>query len=266
MLGHIIAIAKNTFREAIRNKILYILLAFAMILIIFSVILSALSIGQEGKIIKDVGLFSITFFGVLIAIMVGIGLIYNELDKRTIYVIISKPIHRFEFVLGKFFGLIMTIFVNMVIMTVVFLALLVFRHFTISAVLIEAIALTFLELVVVTGLATLFSSFSTPILSAVYTFLIYIAGHLTDDLIRFAQQITTQHSDAKVTAADRILAKIAVIVSWILPQLEKFNIRNQAVNGVAITENIPLNIVYGILYTACILFVASICFSKRNFK
>lgn len=266
MLGHIVAIAKNTFREAIRNKILYILLAFAMILIIFSVILSALSIGQEEKIIKDVGLFSITFFGVLIAIMVGIGLIYNELDKRTIYVIISKPIYRFEFVLGKFFGLVLTILVNVVIMTAVFFALLLFRHFSIPAVLVKAIGLTVLELVVVTGLATLFSSFSTPILSAVYTFLLYIAGHLTDDLIRFAQQITTPKSWSPVTSTDKILAKIAIVVSWILPQLQKFNIRNQAVNGVAITENIPLNVIYGILYTACILFIASICFSKRNFK
>src|SRR3990172_549606 len=155
MLGRITAIAKNTFREAIRNKILYILLAFAMILIIFSVILSALSIGQEEKIIKDVGLFAITFFGVLIAIMVGIGLIYNELDKRTIYVIISKPIHRYEFVLGKFFGLVLTIVVNIAIMSLVWIILLQLRHFTITPLLFQAVFLTVIELIVVTALATL---------------------------------------------------------------------------------------------------------------
>lgn len=266
MLGRITAIAVNTFREAIRNKILYILLAFAMVMIIFSLVLSALSIGQDEKIIKDVGLFSITFFGVLIAIMVGIGLIYNELDKRTIYVIISKPIHRFEFVLGKFFGLVLTIIVNVFIMTVVFFALLLLRHFTIPMVLVNSILLTILELVVVTAMATLFSSFSTPILSAVYTFMLYIAGHLTDDLIRFAQQLLTNKPWHQVTSLDRILAKLAVFISWVLPQLEKFNIRNQAVNGIPITENIPLNVLYGILYTSCILVIASVCFSKRNFK
>ena len=126
--------------------------------------------------------------------------------------------------------------------------------------------MTVLELIVVTALATLFSSFSTPILSAVYTFLLFIAGHLTDDLVRFAQQITTEKPWAPVSQADKIMGKIAIIISWVLPQLEKFNIRNQAVNGVAITENLPLNMVYGLLYTACVLFIASICFSKRNFK
>lgn len=266
MIGQINVITINTFREAIRNKILYILLVFAMVLIIFSVVLSALSIGQEEKITKDVGLFSITFFGLLIAVMVGIGLIYNELDKRTIYVIISKPIPRYEFILGKFFGLVLTIVVNVAIMTAVFFALLLIRNFSITPALIGAILLTLLELIVVTALATLFSSFSTPILSAVYTFLLFIAGHLTDDLIRFANHLLTERQWDAVTAWDKILANTSVVISWILPQLNKFNIRNEAVSGVPITDNIFLIVIYGILYTICVLFIASLCFSKRNFK
>ncbi len=266
MLGRILAIATNTFREAIRNKILYILLAFAMVLIIFSIVMSALSIGQDEKIIKDVGLFAITFFGVLIAIMVGIGLIYNELDKRTIYVIVSKPLHRYEFVLGKFFGLVMTLLVNVGIMSAVYLALLAVKGYSIPFVLIQAILMTVMELVVVTALATLFSSFSTPILSAVYTFMLYIAGKLTDDLIRFASQMMTEKAYDPVTVADKLMAKTAITISWILPQLEKFNIRNQAVNGIPITDSLMMNTLYGLLYTGCILFIASVCFSKRNFK
>jgi ABC-type transport system involved in multi-copper enzyme maturation permease subunit len=266
MLGRILAIATNTFREAIRNKILYILLAFAMVLIVFSIVMSALSIGQDEKIIKDVGLFAITFFGVLIAIMVGIGLIYNELDKRTIYVIVSKPLHRFEFVLGKFCGLMLTILVNVGIMSAVYLGLLLVKGYAIPFVLIQAILMTLVELMVVTALATLFSSFSTPILSAVYTFMLYIAGKMTDDLIRFAAQLMTPKVMNPVTTADKIMAKVAVTISWILPQLEKFNIRNMAVNGTPITDSLLLNTLYGFLYTACILFIASVCFSKRNFK
>jgi ABC-type transport system involved in multi-copper enzyme maturation permease subunit len=266
MWGRLSAIATNTFREAIRNKILYILLAFAVVMIAFSLVLSALSIGQDKKIIQDVGLFSITFFGVLIAIMVGIGLIYNELDKRTIYVIISKPIHRFEFVIGKFMGLVLTILVNVLFMSIVFFALLYFMGIGVSLILVKAILMTCIELIVITALATLFSSFSTPILSSVYTFMLFIAGHLSDDLIRFAGQMLKATPERAVTFANKVMASIAYFISWVLPQLEKFNIRNQAVNLTPITENLMLNAAYGILYTACVLFVASICFSKRNFK
>jgi ABC-type transport system involved in multi-copper enzyme maturation permease subunit len=266
MWGRISAIATNTFREAIRNKILYILLAFAVVMIAFSLVLSALSIGQDKKIIQDVGLFSITFFGVLIAIMVGIGLIYNELDKRTIYVIISKPIHRYEFVLGKFMGLVLTILVNVLFMSLVFFGLLYIMHIGVSLVLVQAILMTCIELIVVTALATLFSSFSTPILSSVYTFMLFIAGHLSDDLIRFAAQMLKATPERTVTFTNIAMAKTAIFISWVLPQLEKFNIRNQAVNLTPITDNLMLNAAYGILYTGCVLFIASVCFSKRNFK
>lgn len=267
MFGRIKAIAMNTFREAIRNKILYILLAFAMVLIVFSVVMSALSIGQEERIIKDVGLSAISIFGVLIAIMVGIGLIYNELDKRTIYIIVSKPIHRFEFVLGKFFGLVFTIIVNVLIMTAVFFGLLLIQKFSITPMMVKAIGMTIFELTVVTALATLFSSFSTPILSAVYTFMLYIAGTMTDDLIRFAKKVMEVGPDQTAPSfISVVMSKTAIVISWILPQLNQFNIRNEAVNLQPVTVSMGWSILYGLLYTACILFIASICFSKRNFK
>ncbi|MDI6783862.1 MAG: ABC transporter permease subunit [bacterium] len=299
MIKRIAAIAMNTFREAIRNKILYILLVFAVVMILFSVILAILSIGQEQKIIKDVGLSAIIFFGVLISIMVGIGLIYNELDKRTIYVIVSKPIHRYEFVLGKFFGLLLTLAVNVVLMSVVFFLLVLFRQpvtqiidqfvFWLGRVtphemwlmlkhaastfsqglnnlpellpLTKAIAFSFLELTIITALAVMFSSFSTPILSAVFTFILFIVGHMTQDLLMLAQNLAK-----KGTGIAMVIANFAQFVAYILPDLEVLNIRNHVVSGVPVTWSLTQAAVYALFYTACVLIIAMVAFERRNFK
>ncbi|MFB3896853.1 MAG: ABC transporter permease [bacterium] len=299
MTKRIGAIAINTFREAIRNKILYILLVFAILLILFSVILAILSIGQEQKIIKDVGLSAILFFGVLISIMVGIGLIYNELDKRTIYVIVSKPIHRYEFVLGKFFGLLLTLAVNVVMMSVVFFLLVLFRQpvttlidqviFWLGRVtnqqmwdiiksalatfsqginnlpellpLMKAIAFTFLELTIITAIAVMFSSFSTPILSAVFTFILFIVGHLTQDLLLLAQNLAK-----KGTAISLLISYFAQIFAYILPDFEVLNIRNHVVSNIPVTWSLTQSAVYAICYTSCVLIIAMVAFERRNFK
>lgn len=299
MFKRISAIAINTFREAIRNKILYILLVFAILMILFSVILAILSIGQEQKIIKDVGLSAILFFGVLISIMVGIGLIYNELDKRTIYVIVSKPIHRYEFVLGKFFGLLLTLAVNVVLMSVVFFLLVIFRQpvttlidqviFWLGRVsgkemwdiiknaasmfsqgfsnlpelglLIKAIAFTFLELTIITAIAVMFSSFSTPILSAVFTFIMFIVGHMTQDLLLLAQNLAK-----KGTGLAIVISYFAQFVAYILPDLEVLNIRNYVVSGVPVTWSLTQSAIYAVFYTCCVLIIAMIAFERRNFK
>lgn len=261
MFKRVSAIAINTFREAIRNKVLYILLAFALVMIAFSIVISALSIGSEEKIIKDVGLSAITIFGVLISILVGIGLIYNELERRTIYIIVSKPIKRYEFVIGKYLGLLLTIATNVAIMSGGFFLLLLIKGLSISFSLAGAILLTFLEIAVVTAIATLFSSFSTPVLSAVFTFLIFVAGHLTDDLLKFAELVSK-----KEVAYAKILAALSRIVSYILPDLETFNIRNHVVSGVPVAWDLRFSVVYGILYIGCVLILSAIIFSYRNFK
>lgn len=299
MVKRIAAIAINTFREAIRNKILYILLVFAILLILFSVILAILSIGQEQKIIKDVGLSAIIFFGVLIAIMVGIGLIYNELDKRTIYVIVSKPIHRYEFVLGKFFGLLLTLAVNVILMSVVFFLLVIFRQPITTVIdqtifwfgratpgqiwdlikanagtltqgfnnlpelipLCKAILFTYLELTVITALAVMFSSFSTPTLSAIYTFILFIIGHLTQDLLLLAQNLAKKGTGLAV-----LISGFAKTVAYLLPDLEILNIRNHVVSNVPITWNLGYAAIYALLYTICVLIIAMAAFERRNFK
>src|SRR5688572_10435954 len=121
------AIAANTFREAIRDRILYLLLAFAILMIVSSRVLSLLTVGAEEKIVKDVGLASLSLFGVATAIFVGVGLVFKEIEKRTVYTLISKPISRSQFILGKYLGLVMVLAVNLSIMTAVFYLLLMLK-------------------------------------------------------------------------------------------------------------------------------------------
>src|SRR6266511_747058 len=179
------AIARNAFREAVRDRVLYNLIVFALLLIAGAIFLGELSAGQEAKIIVDLGLSAILLFGVFIAIFVGVGLVYKELERRTLYAIFSKPVGRSEFLIGKYLGLCLTLLVNVAVMGAgVSLALIYVSHGWDQLVLTiwPAILLIYVELMLLTGVALLFSSFSSPALSALLTFFVFIIGHFSADL------------------------------------------------------------------------------------
>ena len=158
------AVAFNTFREAIRDRILYSLLVFALAMIGGSLVLSTLSVGGEVRIIKDLGLAAIGLVGTLIAVFIGVGLVHKEIERRTLYAIITKPIRRAEFVLGKFLGLALTLAVNVTIMGAGLLFLASAMEARVAWERLLPVGLTFLKLMVVTAIAVLFSTFSTPTL------------------------------------------------------------------------------------------------------
>ena len=162
-------IALNTFREAVRDKILYAMLVFALVLIGGSLLVAELTIGEYEKIIKDLGLSLISIFGLMIAIFVGIGLVYKEIERKTIYTIASKPVPRWQFLLGKYLGLVLTLAAEVSIMGLGFALILQLSGAGERLVLLPALWLTFVELLVVTAIAILFSCFSTPTLSALFT-------------------------------------------------------------------------------------------------
>ena len=162
-----LAIALNTFREAVRDRVLYLILAFAVVMILASVLLSLITVGSEQKIIEDFGLAMNALFGTATSLLLGLGLVYKEIERKTIYTLLSKPIRRSEFLLGKYLGLCLTLAVNMIIMSAAFFGLLVLRGTAIGDLWI-AVVLTFFELLLVTAIAVFFSSFSTPILSALF--------------------------------------------------------------------------------------------------
>jgi ABC-type transport system involved in multi-copper enzyme maturation permease subunit len=252
----IAVIALNTFKEAIRDKILYNFLIFAFFMMLASIFLGTLTIGEQIKIVKDVGLACISIFGVLISIFVGIGLVYKEIDKKTIYNIISKPISRFQFLLGKYLGLLLTVLINVITMIFALLVILYFISGTIAFTLLTAVFLIMVELMLIISIALLFSTFSTPTLSAIFTLAIYIIGHLTSDIKIFG------------SGTESIVTKgFTNFLYYALPNLENFNIKAEIVHGLSVSrEFIIFSLCYGLIYIGLVLLLAGIIFSIRDFK
>jgi len=250
------ALAINTFREAIRDKVLYSLIFFAVLMIGLSVILDNLTIGEPTKIIKDFGLASIEIFGVLIAIFVGIGLVYKEMERKTIYNILSKPIHRYQFIIGKYLGLILTLLVEVLTMSMAFFSILYFYEGKITLALLPAIGMIFIALTIITAFALLFSSFSTPILSGLFTLSFFIIGHLTPDLLALGKKADSQ-----------TLRYITKALYYIFPNLEYFNIKGQVVHQLPLEKGyLFFASLYGLFYILIILLLSMVIFQNRDIK
>src|SRR5438445_12247494 len=189
------SIALNVFRESVRDKVLYNLVFFAVLLIAVSYLLGQLTAGQDVKIIKYLGLAAMSVFGLFIAVFIGIGLVSKEVERRSIYSLLAKPVQRYHIVGGKYLGLILTLVVNVAIMTVALYAVLAYMAWgevytqlkgydpvTMDPMMMKAVGLILVELAVVTAIALFFSTFSTPIMSAGFTFGLYCVGHFSSIL------------------------------------------------------------------------------------
>lgn len=250
------AIAYNTFREAVRDRVLYNLVLFVLLLTGGAVFLGELSAAQEAKIIVDMGLSAMLLFGVFIAIFVGVGLVYKEIERRTIYAIFSKPVGRGEFLLGKYLGLCLTLAVNVAVMGAgVSLALLYVRggYDPLALRIWPAVALLYVELMIVVAVALLFSSFSTPALSALLTFFVFVIGHFSAELKNIA-----------ATGAARLAFSA---LYYVLPNLSNYAYITAASHGqTPTTENFLGALLYGLVYIAVLLAASALVFKRRNFK
>lgn len=252
----IAALALNTFRESIRDRIFYSLLAFAVLMLGFSLVLGNLTIGDEIKIIKDFGLAAISLFGVLIAIFVGISLVYKEMEKRTIYVILANPISRYQFVIGKYLGLSLTLLVEVVVMTGGLLALCYFKQQAIPWELFMAIVPIWFELQLILAVALLFSTFVSPFLSGLCTLAVFIIGHLTLD---FKQLVVNLDNPA--------LKKTADFFYYTFPNLEALNFKARVVHGIDIPwAEFFFSLGYAACYTVMILSLALFIFNRRDIR
>jgi len=249
------AIALNTFKEAIRDRILYLLLFFAAVCLLMSRVLSLLTVGDPLKIIRDVGLSAISLFGMLMAILIGTGLVYKEIDKRTIYTLLSKPIHRFQFILGKYLGLVFTLFIMIALMGIIFLAVIYFYSFQIEWRMFLALGFLFLELCLITSVAIFFSCFSTPILSSIFSLSFYLIGHLSWGLETLIKKMPS--------GGKRVLAQG---LYTFLPDLENFNFKTEIIHHLPIPAKLLFfSSFYGIFYTLFVLALAVLIFRKRDF-
>jgi len=256
MVGRIRAIAANTVREAIRNKILYALVFFAVLLIGVGVLLSTLSYVEQERIIQDVGLSAIRLFSALIAVFLGVGLIHKEVDRRTIYTIVTKSVARWEFLLGKYLGLVATVWLQVAVMSAAFLAVsaltgapLLSQHFM-------ALVLTAFEVALLIAIATFFSSFTTPMLASFFTGGFYVVGHLTRDLKQLGGQ-----SDSEAVKA------VAAWLYRMLPDLESFNLTTEALHGLPVTPaEVWLPMAYGAMYATVVLLLGMVVFHYKDFR
>jgi ABC-type transport system involved in multi-copper enzyme maturation permease subunit len=261
-------VAVNVFKESVRDKVLYSIIAFAVLLIASSLLIGGLTAGQDIKIIKDLGLASISIFGLGIAVFIGIGLVWKEVEKRSIYALLPKPMRRQDFLLGKYCGLVLTLAINVAVMTVAFYAVLALMHATVmpnvrgsggpaaDPAMLKAIALVMLELMLVTAIALLFSTFSSPFLSALFTVGLWIAGHFNNDLRNFGAVVDSP-----------LLARAARATYYVLPNFAAFDVKAQVVQGQPVPgAYVVLTCLYGLTYIALVLVGAVLVFARRDFK
>ena len=259
MLARIAAIASNAFREAVRDRVLYNLVLFVLLLTGAAVFIGELSGGQERKIIVDLGLSAMLLFGVFISIFVGVGLVYKEIERRTVYTIFAKPVSRGEFLVGKYLGLCMTLLVNVVVMGAGVSLALIYVSGGIDPLVISiwpTILLLYVELMIITSVALLFSSFSSPALSALLTFFVFIIGHFSADLKNLATSLGS-------TSARWFFSALY----YLLPNLANLSFITPAAHGERPSAPyVGISALYSLLYIAVVLAAATLIFSRRNFK
>jgi ABC-type transport system involved in multi-copper enzyme maturation permease subunit len=251
----IYAIALNTFREAVRHRILYLLFLFAAGLIASARVLGELTVGDKLKIIADVGLSGISLSAAMIGLFLGIGLVSREMERRTIHVVLAKPIARAHFLFGKALGLTATILVVVVLLGLELLTVLYVFSGEWKWILMESAFLAFFEALVILAFSVAFSTFTTPILAAFYTLAFYVIGHLSWTFQMLASR-----------AADEGLESFWYAVYLVLPNLERFNIRAELVHGVPVDfrYGVALPALYGVLYALFLLLAASVIFERKD--
>jgi ABC-type transport system involved in multi-copper enzyme maturation permease subunit len=251
-------IASNTFREAVRDRVLYNLIAFALLLSGAAILVGQISIEIEKLVVINLGLTAVSLFGVVIAIFIGIGLVSKEIEKKTLYTVLSHPVRRWEFIVGKFFGLAGTLVVNTFFMAIgVFVALFYVAHTFVRADALIFVALYFivLEFLIICSLALLFSSFSSPLLSAVFAFSLFVIGSFAEDLRNFAGM------------AHGISRWLATGAAYLVPNFSAFNVITSIAHQQPIAGQIILhNTLYALFYAAMAISGAVLIFDRRDLK
>ena len=251
----LVAIARNTFREAIRDRVLYLFLGFGVLLLASSKLFGMLTVGDELKVIKDLGLAGVQLFGMLIAVMLSVLLISREIDDRTVYNILAKPVARWQFLLGKYLGLVATVALNVALMGLLLLAVVALFGGGFAPRLLIPVAMTFLELVLLAAFAALFAVVTKPMLGSVMTLAVFVIGHVTHDLWLLVQTVPSE-----------VTRVMVAVVYYTLPNLERFNFRTEAVHGLPIPPAaLGWALLYGVAYTALVLVLACLRLARRDF-
>jgi ABC-type transport system involved in multi-copper enzyme maturation permease subunit len=263
-------VAVAAFRESVRDRVLYSLVGFAALLIGASVLIGQLTAGQDVKIIKDLGLAAMSIMGTFIAIFIGIGLVAKEVERRSVYSLLAKPVRRSELVVGKYAGLMLTLGVNLAVMTAVWYAVLAYYGMTadesareawgapaVDPGMLKAVYLIYVQLMLVVAIAVFFSTFSTsPMLSALFTFGLFVAGHFSGDLRNF-----------EAVVSSKALGRLAKALYYVLPNMAVFDVKSAVVHALPVSgAHMAATTAYGVLYVSALVLAGTVIFSRRDFK
>ncbi len=255
-MNHVQALALNTFRETVRDRVFYLVGVFGFVLLSATAVLSPLTVGAQGKIMTDVGLAAMVGIGLLVVVFVGSGMVRKEMDKGTIITILAKPVGRRTYLFGKFLGLNLTLTAMLGIMATLFGLALLVAPGTFSPRFLVAVYLTFLELTVINAAAVLFSTCVSSVLAAVFTLGVFVVGHLSDSIREFGR-----------LQGGPFQEKISTAVYYLLPNLEAFNVRGAVVHGDPIAVGqVLMATFYGVAWTGILLLLAGGVFSRRELR
>ena len=250
------AIAVNTFREAIRDRILYLFVGFAIVMVISTKLFGMLTVGDEAKIVKDIGLAAMQFFSMLIAVMMSMLLISREVDNRTVFNILSKPVRRWQFILGKYLGLVAIVAANLLLITLVLVVMVLIYTHQFDLMLVFSAAMTMLEMSVLAAFATLFAVLTRPILGSLMTLAMFVVGHMSSDLWLLTRQLPGTFTRA-----------VVAVVYYLVPNLERFNFRTEVVHDLPIhPAAVGWAVVYASAFVAVLLFLAALRFRTKDLK
>jgi Cu-processing system permease protein len=263
MIGRIYAVALNTFREAIRHRVVYAILVLALGVNLFSLVLGDMSFHEEHRVARDVGIGMMSLCGALITIVLGVSLLYGEIQRRTIHTMVSKPIERFEFLLGKYLGMSITVALIVLVFSIEMILVFALQDTPLSVRLGKAVVLVFFEVMVVAALAVFFSSFSTPILAGVFSAGVWIIGRLTPEL---RAAVESSHNDVI-----KVVCRAALRV---VPDFHLFAVSGSVMDGQGVTIHsgdfvswsyVALAAGQGVFFIGALLGVAILIFGRRDF-
>jgi Cu-processing system permease protein len=256
------AIAVNTFREAIRNKVLYGILFAVVALNFFGIVLGEMSLNEEARVARDIGLAGVSLFGAITAIVLGVSLLYAEIQKKTIHTILAKPLERHEFVIGKYLGMVISLTLLALLFALTLGAMLALRDVAFTGALVRAVVLAYFEILVVAALAVFFSSFSTPFLSGLFTFALFFLGRVTPE-IRYAAE------RAKLD----LVKDVARVGLKLIPDLHVFALSGSELDGRFVSVHgyfVDWGYVagaagYAFVWVVVLLLLAAMIFRRRDF-
>ena len=251
----LLSLVAHTCRELVRNKLLYLLIVFSALMIFGSILLATLTIGQWARIMNNVGLTTVQLAGTLVSVLVGVGLVAGEMERRTLYVVLAKPVSRTKYLVGRYLGLGVSLAVLVGLMGALIAGVLGATDYPMTSTGVYALLLIYVELLMLSAFAVVFSAFTTPTLGVMFTLSLFVLGHLASDLDAVAHKIggTT--------------GSILSVAGRIVPNLDLLNLKSQAANALPVEPAfVAGSVVYGLAYSAVAVAFAAWLFQRRDLK